>query len=174
MISSTQTHHPIANFSASAQHTGSALEQACARLKSAGLRITQPRISILNALIKRSEPATIEQIHLDLKDSACDLVTVYRCLAAFEELGLVRRCFFHNGTSLYQIQFDDKPVYHVVSKDGVILDTISPELATELRSVLGKIEADLKTRGYSDVTNMAAFFATAGSRQSSAVSADKA
>jgi len=143
----------------SAQSAGSALEQACSRLKSAGLRITQPRISILNALIKRKEPATIEQIHLDLKDSACDLVTVYRCLAAFEELNLVRRCFFHNGTSLYQIQLTVEPVYHVVSKDGTILETLPNELAVELSGVLTKIEADLKARGYTDVSNMAAFFA---------------
>ena len=164
MISSTQTHHPLTNFSASAQPVASALEQACSRLKSAGLRITQPRIAILTALINRSQPATIEQIHIDLKDSSCDLVTVYRCLAAFEELGLVRRCFFHNGTSLYQIQLDETPVYHVVSKDGAILETLPTELASELSTVLSKIEADLKSRGFSDVTNMAAFFATAGSR----------
>lgn len=171
MISSTQSHHPIANFSGSTQPAGTALEQACARLKAAGLRITQPRISILNALIKRATPATIEQIHLDLKDSACDLVTVYRCLAAFEELGLVRRCFFHNGTSLYQIQFDNEPVYHVVSKEGAVLDTVSADLANELRAVLTKVEADLKSRGYSDVTNMAAFFVSAGTRQPAATPA---
>lgn len=164
MISSTQTNHPMTNVSATPV-SGSALEQACARLKSAGLRITQPRISILNALIKRAEPATIEQIHIDLKDSACDLVTVYRCLAAFEELGLVRRCFFHNGTSLYQIQLNDEPVYHVVSKDGAILDTLSPELAKELSGVIAKVESELKSRGYSEVTHMAAFFANAGGRQ---------
>lgn len=165
MISSTQTNHPLTNFSESAQPAGSALEQACSRLKAAGLRITQPRIAILNALIKRSEPATIEQIHLDLKDSACDLVTVYRCLAAFEELGLVRRCFFHNGTSLYQIKFNDEPVYHVVSKDGQILESVSPGLAAELRAVITKIEDELKSRGYTEVSNMAAFFATPAVRQ---------
>lgn len=169
MISSTQTNHPLSNFTASsAQPTSNALEQACSRLKAAGLRITQPRIAILNALIKRSEPATIEQIHLDLKDSACDLVTVYRCLAAFEELGLVRRCFFHNGTSLYQIQFSDEPVYHVVSKDGAILETVSPELSAELRAVVTKVEAELKGRGYTNVTNMVAFFVNAGARQPAA------
>jgi Fur family ferric uptake transcriptional regulator len=59
----------------------SPLDLACARLKAAGLRITQPRIAILDALIKRSLPASIEQIHGDLAGSACDLVTVYRCLA---------------------------------------------------------------------------------------------
>ena len=160
MISSIQTNHPMTDYSASSQQPGSALEQACSRLKSAGLRITQPRIAILNALIKRNEPATIEQIHLDLKDSACDLVTVYRCLAAFEELNLVRRCFFHNGTSLYQIQLTPESVYHVVSKEGAILETIPSELAAELSGVLAKVEADLKARGFSDVTHMAAFFAT--------------
>lgn len=169
MISSTQTNHPLTNYSASAQPTGSALEQACSRLKTAGLRITQPRIAILTALINRSQPATIEQIHLDLKDSSCDLVTVYRCLAAFEELGLVRRCFFHNGTSLYQIQLNDDAVYHVVSKEGEVLETISPALAAELRTVIAKIEADLKGRGFSEVTHMAAFFS--GSRQAAAVKA---
>ncbi len=164
MISTIQTNHPISDYSASAQPVGSALEQACSRLKSAGLRITQPRIAILNALIARRDPATIEQIHLDLKDSACDLVTVYRCLAAFEELNLVRRCFFHNGTSLYQIQLTTEPVYHVVSKEGAILETIPTELATELSGVLAKIEADLKARGFNDVSHMAAFFVNAAAK----------
>jgi Fur family transcriptional regulator, ferric uptake regulator len=165
MISSTQTHHPMPEASASSETAGNPLEQACNRLKSAGLRITQPRIAILNALIKRSEPATIEQIHLDLKNSACDLVTVYRCLAAFEELDLVRRCFFHNGTSLYQIQLTTEPVYHVVSKEGAILETIPTELALELNGVLSKIEDSLKARGFSDISNMAAFFATPAGRR---------
>lgn len=161
MISSTQTNHPLTNYSASSQTVGGALEQACSRLKSAGLRITQPRIAILNALINRTQPATIEQLHLDLKDSSCDLVTVYRCLAAFEELGLVRRCFFHNGTSLYQIQLNNDPVYHVVSKEGEVIETLSPALATELSAVITKIEAELKARGFNDVSHMAAFFAAA-------------
>jgi Fur family ferric uptake transcriptional regulator len=171
MISSIQTNHPLTNVTATSPETAGALEQACSRLKAAGLRITQPRISILKALIKRSEPATIEQIHIDLKDSACDLVTVYRCLAAFEELGLVRRCFFHNGTSLYQIQLNNEPVYHVVSKEGAILDTLPAELAQELSAVIAKVETELKSRGYTDVTNMAAFFANAGARQTADVAA---
>lgn len=163
MIASTQTNHPLTNSGSAAQNAGTALDQACSRLKSAGLRITQPRIAILTAMINRSEPATIEQLHSDLKDSSCDLVTVYRCLAAFEELGLVRRCFFHNGTSLYQIQLGNQPAYHVVSKDGAILDTVSTELSAELQGVISKIEAELKGRGFTDVSHMAAFFATAAS-----------
>jgi len=51
-------------------------------------------VAIIEALIRREHPVSIEQLHHDLANDACDLVTVYRCLAVFEELGLVRRCFF--------------------------------------------------------------------------------
>ncbi|MBW8782149.1 MAG: transcriptional repressor [Verrucomicrobia bacterium] len=158
MIATTQTSNPLIQSNVSVE---SSLEQACGRLKAAGLRITQPRIAILSALLKRSQPATIEQIHDDLTNSSCDLVTVYRCLAAFEELGLVRRSYFHNGTSLYQIQMGGEPVYHVVSKTDNTVESLSPELTAELRAVIKKIEADLKTQGYGEVSHMAEFFATA-------------
>ena len=162
MISAHQSSPKLPN-AATGLPAGSALEHACNQLKTAGLRITQPRIAILSALINRKEPVTIDQLHQELKDSSCDLVTVYRCLAAFEDLGLVRRCFFHNGTSLYQMHQGDQPVYHVVGKNGAILDTIPPCLSVELNAVLVKIETELKRRGHLDVSHMTAFFAeTAG------------
>lgn len=134
------------------------LDLACARLKAAGLRITQPRIAILDALIKRSLPASIEQIHGDLAGSACDLVTVYRCLAAFEQLGLVRRCYFHNGTSLYQISLGNEMVYHVVNKGDNSVEALDAETSTQLRTALTKVEDLLKARGYVDVSHMVEFF----------------
>ena len=159
MIASTQTNSPLSNSTPSS--ISNSLEQACQRLKTARLRITQPRIAILSALLKRSHPTTIEQIHDDLAKHSCDLVTVYRCLAAFEELNLVRRSYFHNGTSLYQIQMGGEPVYHVVSKTDNTVAVLTPELTTELREVIKKIEDSLKTQGYSNVSHMAEFFATA-------------
>ncbi|HTJ77897.1 MAG TPA: transcriptional repressor [Rariglobus sp.] len=158
MIASTQTNHPLVDLNTSLTQS---LEQACARLKAAGLRITQPRIAILTALLGQTHPVTIEQIHENLNDRSCDLVTVYRCLAAFEELNLVRRSYFHNGTSLYQIQMGTEPVYHVVSKNDNTVTALPAELTEELRTVIQKIEAELKTRGYTDVSHMAEFFATA-------------
>ena len=160
MIASTQTHHPVPNVKTPVNAQSTPLDLACARLKAAGLRITQPRIAILDALIKRSLPASIEQIHGDLSGSSCDLVTVYRCLAAFEELGLVRRCFFHNGTSLYQINLGDEPVYHVVNKSDNSVEALDADTSSELRAALQKVEALLKTRGYSDVSHMVEFFGT--------------
>jgi Fur family ferric uptake transcriptional regulator len=160
MIASTQTNHPIAD-SADAANTGSPVDQACAMLRAAGLRITQPRIAILQALVKRAKPASIEQLHEDLAGTACDLVTVYRCLAAFQEVGFVRRCYFENGTSLYRLQLDDSPVYHIVSRDGSAVETLDPALSTELRVVVDKVEESLRARGYTEVSHLVEFFANA-------------
>jgi Fur family ferric uptake transcriptional regulator len=131
--------------------TSNIVELACARLKSAGLRITQPRIAILEALSRRDSPASIEQLHKELSADACDLVTVYRCLAVFEELGLVRRCFFHNGTSLYEMSLNLPRHHHVVCKSCGKVERLETSAADE-------VERLLRERGYEQVTHMLEFF----------------
>lgn len=150
MIASTPSSHPLGSpkdFGRSA----SPIDLACARLKSAGLRITQPRVAILEALIRRNAPASIEQLHRDLASDACDLVTVYRCLAVFEELGLVRRCFFHNGAGLYEINLDDSHHYHIVCKSCGKVERIDAALTDPT-------ERMLRERGYDQVTHLVEFF----------------
>jgi Fur family ferric uptake transcriptional regulator len=159
MIASTQTNHPLASITQDGAKPQAAIDVACSRLKAAGLRITQPRVAILEALIKRAQPASIEQIHGDLSNSACDLVTVYRCLAAFQEVGLVRLCYFHNGTSLYQIKLANENPYHVVSKETNEVEELDAESSAELRAVVGRIQETLKARGYSEVSHLVQFFA---------------
>src|ERR1044071_6992843 len=112
MIASTQTNHPLTGNSKSGVRTSSPAEPATSKLKPAGLRIPQPRLAILAALSKRAQPTSIEQLHEDVGAENCDLVTVYRCMAAFEEIGLVRRAFFHNGTALYEINLGQPTCYH--------------------------------------------------------------
>jgi len=150
MIASTQSNHPLESVNEPGRTTNP-LELACARLKSAGLRITQPRIAILEALIRRDSPATIEQIHQDMASDSCDLVTVYRCLAAFEELGLVRRCFFHNGTSLYEINLNDSHHHHVVCRACGKVERIDLCLTDS-------VERMLRERGYDQISHMVEFF----------------
>jgi Fur family transcriptional regulator, ferric uptake regulator len=158
MIASTQTNHPIAGVNNDAATDAKPLETAINRLRSSGLRITQPRIAILETMLRFGQPASIEQIHNDLADSSCDLVTVYRCLAVFEELGLVRRSFFHNGTSLYEINLSDTSRYHVICKATNRVEEIDAATTAELREMVQKIEEKLKARGYTDVSHMVEFF----------------
>lgn len=161
MIASTQTNHPIAASPVGAGGSANTLqpiETATARLRAAGLRITQQRIAILEAMICFGQPASIEQIHTELSQDSCDLVTVYRCLAVFEELGLVRRSFFHNGTSLYEINLAGTSRYHVICKASNRVEEIDAETVAELHRAVQRIEETLKARGYTDVSHMVEFF----------------
>lgn len=157
MIASTQTNHPLAAISTGLSRT-QRLDEACARLKQAGLRVTQPRVAILKTLIAQAHPVSIEQIHQGLSDAACDLVTVYRCLAAFESIGLVRRSFLHNGTSLYQINTSGSTGYHIINKADRGIEPLPAELARELSGTIRRIEDALRAQGYADVSHSVEFF----------------
>ena len=163
MIASTQTNHPLAEaqLPAVAPKEGKPIEIACARLKSAGMRITQPRIAILSALLARRQPASIEQIFADLDVQSCDLVTVYRCLALFETLGLIRRSYFHNGTSLYEIELGGENRYHVVCKQTNAVEEIDAAAAADLRRAILRVEESLRLRGYGEISHLVEFFGVA-------------
>ncbi len=162
MIASTQTNHPLAGGK-NPSHGATPIDLATARLKSAGLRITQPRIAILAELSKCSQPTSIEHLHANLGGSSCDLVTVYRCMAAFEEIGLVRRAFFHNGTALYEINLGQPMRYHVVCKATDRVEELDAETSLELSRTLTAVEAKLRSRGYVDVGHIVEFFGVAPS-----------
>jgi Fur family ferric uptake transcriptional regulator len=141
--------------------TPTAIDIATSKLKSAGLRITQPRLAILAALSKRDQPTSIEQIHEDVGTGNCDLVTVYRCMAAFEEIGLVRRAFFHNGTALYEINLGQPTRYHVVCKSTNRVEELDAVTAEELRRTIDSVQEKLRSRGYADVGHIVEFFGIA-------------
>jgi Fur family ferric uptake transcriptional regulator len=150
MIAATQSNHPLAGVST--QPGEQPLDAACASLRQAQMRVTKPRIAILEALIKRDAPVSIEQLHQELDQRSCDLVTVYRCLAAFEELGLVRRNFLHNGTALYEFMHASRPRhYHIVCKSCGRTDTV------DYFSVEG-LERVLHERGYTQLSHIVEFF----------------
>lgn len=167
MIASTQTNHPLSGASKTVAKTLSPVETATAKLKAAGLRITQPRIAILSALSKRAQPTSIEQLHEDVGAENCDLVTVYRCMAAFENIGLVRRAFFHNGTALYEINLGQPTRYHVVCKQTNQVEELDAETVSELRRTIEAVQEKLHARGYTEIGHIVEFFAVTPQNQRS-------
>jgi Fur family ferric uptake transcriptional regulator len=161
MIASTQTNHPLVPAGKPAATSATPIDLATAKLKAAGLRITQPRLAILAALSKHSQPTSIEQLHDDVGADNCDLVTVYRCMAAFEQIGVVRRAFFHNGTAMYAMNVGRETRYHVVCKSTNTVEELDQETADELRRAIETVEGKLRARGYGDVTHIVEFFAVA-------------
>lgn len=154
MISSSQTNHPLAGLpETETEKADELIGTISAKLKAAGLRHTQPRLAIFRTLSEFNEPVTIEQIFHSIKNKSCDLVTVYRSLALFEELGLVQRSFSKNGTGLYELKRSGDPLYYVTNKNTGHREALSPELTDELRAVFTKIEQALADRGYRDITH---------------------
>lgn len=127
------------------------LEEAIETLKQHQLRVTRPRKAILQALIEKQGPSTIEHIHRRLESGLCDLATVYRCLAAFEKLNLVRRCHFHDGTSLYEIDIGPDHHHHIVCTSCQKVESLD-------FCVVEGLERLVRERGYKDVSHMLEFF----------------
>ncbi len=149
MISATQSNHPIAGV---AMTGPTPAEFACARLRQAGMRVTKPRIAIIELLSRHPNPISIEKVHTGLNDRKCDLVTVYRCLATFEELGLVRRSFLHSGTCLYELTLGGRPdCYHVFCRQCGRIDPVDYfAVEAPMRS--------LEERGYTAISHVVEFF----------------
>ncbi len=75
-------------------------------LKKAGLKVTLPRLKILQILEDATEHhMSAEDIYRILLESGDDigLATVYRVLTQFEEAGLVVRHHFESGQSVFEM-----------------------------------------------------------------------
>ncbi len=76
------------------------------QLKNAGLKITMPRIKVLQVLKQHPEPhLSAEGVYRALVELGEDvgLATVYRVLTQFETAGLVNRLYFESGQSVFEI-----------------------------------------------------------------------
>lgn len=161
MISSTQTHHPLVADTAERESAqkAAAVEQFMSRMRSAGLRHTQPRLAIFKALQSFSEPVSIESIFQNIRSKSCDLVTVYRTLALFEELGIVQRCFSNTGTSLYEIKREGDPVHYVICRKTGARLPLEAQMNTELNQVLQRVYQHLAERGLKAIHSKVEFYA---------------
>ncbi|MEN9636625.1 MAG: hypothetical protein RL077_5029 [Verrucomicrobiota bacterium] len=139
-------------------------------MKAAGMRITQPRIAIFEVLLSQTKPASVEQIHANIDKISCDLVTVYRCMGAFEEIGLVRRAFFHNGTALYELNMGEPSRYHVVCKETQQVNEIDQVIAHELRVAIERVQQKLRELGFDEIEHIVEFFGVFPHQQQAALS----
>ncbi len=100
-------------------------------LRKAGLKVTHPRMRILDVL-ENSSPKhlTAEDIYRQLLDNGDDigLATVYRVLTQFEAAGLVLKHNFEGGQAVYEL---DRGAHHdhMVDVDtGKVIEFTSPEI----------------------------------------------
>ncbi len=91
------------------------------QLKEAGLKITMPRLKILQILEQSSDHhLSAEDVYRALSDTGEDvgLATVYRVLTQFETAGLINRHNFEGGYSVFELSQGDHHDHLVCVKCG--------------------------------------------------------
>jgi len=94
-------------------------------LKKAGLKVTLPRMKILEFLENAEKRhQTAEDIYRALLDANEDigLATVYRVLTQFEAAGLVTRHHFEEGQAVFELNDGSHHDHMVCSKTGKVVE----------------------------------------------------
>jgi Fur family ferric uptake transcriptional regulator len=102
-------------------------------LKKAGLKVTLPRLKILQILESRPEERqhmSAEDVYRALLEAGDDvgLATVYRVLTQFEQAGLVERHNFEGGHSVFELVRGEHHDHMVCVDTGRVIEFFDPEI----------------------------------------------
>src|SRR5210317_2210663 len=100
-------------------------------LRKAGLKITLPRLKILEILeAAKARHMSAEDIYKNLLQAGEDigLATVYRVLTQFEAAGLVTRHNFAGGHSIFELDDGDHHDHMVCVETGDVVEFVSEEI----------------------------------------------
>ena len=115
-------------------------------LKQAGLKVTLPRIKILDMLQQQdSLHMTAEAIYRALVDSGEEvgLATVYRVLTQFESAGLVRRHHFEGGHSVFEINQGEHHDHILCLECGRLEEFCDEEIERRQRGICQRLGFEL-------------------------------
>jgi Fur family ferric uptake transcriptional regulator len=100
-------------------------------LRKAGLKITLPRLKILEILeLSKMRHLSAEELYKELLESGDDigLATVYRVLTQFESAGLVTRHNFEGGHSVFELDDGGHHDHMVCIDSGEIIEFVSDDI----------------------------------------------
>ena len=123
-----------------------AIEAALEVLRANGLRVTNPRMAMLGILTREHGPFSAEELHRRMGDGGCDVVTVYRSLQAMEEVGVLRRCDFGDGTYRYEFNSGEHHHHHIICRNCRSVETLDLCVADSLERLA-------RSKGYLNVTH---------------------
>lgn len=123
-----------------------AFSHSLRKLRANGMRVTGPRKAMLAILVKEHGPFSAEDLHHKLGANECDVVTVYRSLQAMEEVGVLRRCDFGDGTYRYEFNSGEHHHHHIVCRVCRSVKTLDLCVAESL-------ERMARDQGYTNVTH---------------------
>ena len=100
-------------------------------LKRAGLKVTLPRLKVLEVLEKANpHHLSAEDVYKLLleSDESVGLATVYRVLTQFAEAGIVERHNFDDGHSVYELAADEHHDHMVDVDSGAVIEFVNDEI----------------------------------------------
>lgn len=107
-------------------------------LRSTGLKVTQPRLRILEIFQKSTQRhMTAEDVYRVLLEEQQDigLATVYRVLTQFEQAGILRRNNFESGKSVFEIN-EGRHHDHLVCLDcGRVVEFYDAEIERRQKKI---------------------------------------
>jgi Fur family ferric uptake transcriptional regulator len=115
-------------------------------LRKAGLKVTLPRLKILEILERQDDRhLSAEDIYRELLDSGEDigLATVYRVLTQFEGAGLVIRHNFEGGHSVFELDSGDHHDHMVCIETGDVIEFVDDEIEKLQHAIAEKHGYDL-------------------------------
>ncbi|MFN7096416.1 MAG: ferric iron uptake transcriptional regulator [Gammaproteobacteria bacterium] len=107
-------------------------------LRKAGLKVTIPRLKILEILEKASvRHVSAEDVYRILLESGDDvgLATVYRVLTQFEAAGLVKRQNFEGGHSVFELEQGEHHDHLVCVKCGHVEEFVDKMIEERQASI---------------------------------------
>jgi Fur family transcriptional regulator, ferric uptake regulator len=112
-----------------------------ADLRNAGLKVTLPRLKILEMLESSpSKHLSAEEIYRQLLESQEDigLATVYRVLTQFETAGLVIRHHFEGGHAVFELERGHHHDHMVCLETGKVIEFVSDEIEKLQKQIADK------------------------------------
>ncbi|WP_188150911.1 ferric iron uptake transcriptional regulator [Teredinibacter waterburyi] len=107
-------------------------------LRKAGLKVTLPRVKILQ-LLENSEDRHLsaEDVYKLLLEAGEDvgLATVYRVLTQFESAGLVERHNFDGGHSVFELDRGDHHDHMVCIESGTVIEFHNEKIESLQREI---------------------------------------
>jgi len=111
-------------------------------LKKVGLKVTVPRVKILQLLEEAADPhMSAEEVYQALTQAGEEvgLATVYRVLTQFEAAGLVKRHNFADDHAVFELNQKSHHDHLVCVKCGKVQEFVDEIIETQQRKIAKKV-----------------------------------
>lgn len=115
-------------------------------LRRAGLKVTMPRIKVLEVL-ESAEPhhLSAEDVYRQLLkvDESISITTIYRVLTQFEQAGIVERHNFDDGHAVYELASDTHHDHMVDVDTGAVTEFVNDRIEDLQREIADEHDYEL-------------------------------